>query len=197
MILAGDERGHTQNGNNNVYCQDNETAWLNWEPTPSGDAFFAFVQRVIALRRAHPSFRRRNFFHGKPLEGSTVKDVCWLKPDGHEMTPEDWNDVHARCLAMLIAGNGISERGPRGEALRDDDFLLLFNAHHDEIAFTLPSAGPDAWHLMLDTANETLPPTEGDAAGGVGPAWASPSYPLQSRSFVLLSRAAPDAEDAE
>ena len=197
MILAGDERGHTQNGTNNVYCQDNETAWLDWNPTPEGDALFAFMQRVIALRRAHPSFRRRNFFHGKPLEGSAVKDVCWLKPDGLEMTPEDWNDAHARCFAMLISGNGITERGPRGEALRDDDFLLLFNAHHDEIAFTLPSGGQGAWRLMLDTATQALPPDENEAACGEAPAWTSPSYPLQGRSFVLLSRAARPAGNTE
>ncbi|MBT2325466.1 glycogen debranching protein GlgX [Variovorax paradoxus] len=196
MILAGDERGHTQKGNNNVYCQDNETAWLDWSPTPSGDALFTFVQRVIALRRAHPTFRRRNFFDGKPMEGGSVKDVCWLKPDGHEMTPEDWNDPHARCLAMLISGSGITERGPRGEALRDDDFLLLFNAHHDEISFALPSLNGH-WRLMLDTATQALPPDESAGARDEPPAWTSASYPLQCRSFVLLSRAARRAEEAE
>ena len=98
---------------------------------------------------------------------------------------------------MLISGNGITERGPRGEALRDDDFLLLFNAHHDEIAFTLPSGGQGAWRLMLDTATQALPPDENEAARGEAPAWTSPSYPLQGRSFVLLSRAARPAENTE
>ncbi len=189
MLLAGDERGHTQQGNNNVYCQDNDLAWLDWTSTPAGDALTAFVQRVIELRRAHPSFRRRNFFEGKPIEGDTVKDVTWLKPDGTEMTPEDWNDDHARCLAKLISGHGILERGPRGEALHDDDFLLLFNAHHDEIPFTLPHAGDGGWRLLLDTATQALPPAEDDAPVASPPAWAQSSYPLQSRSFALLSRA--------
>src|SRR5688500_6206017 len=197
MILAGDERGHTQNGNNNVYCQDNETAWLDWNPTREGDALFAFMQRVIALRRAHPSFRRRNFFHGKPLEGSAVKDVCWLKPDGGEMTPEDWNDAHARCFAMLIAGDGITERGPRGEALRDDDFLLRFNAHHDEIACVLPAANHGNWHLLIDTATQAVPPDKTSSPEEEAPAWTVPSYSLQGRSFVLLGRTARGAEEPE
>ncbi|MEO8163924.1 MAG: glycogen debranching protein GlgX, partial [Betaproteobacteria bacterium] len=147
MLLAGDERGHTQQGNNNAYCQDNELSWLDWTPGAEGAALTNFVQRVIALRRAHPSFRRRNFFEGIPRQGDSVKDVTWLKPDGTEMTPEDWNNSNARCLAKLCAGNSITERGPRGEALRDDDFLLLFNAHHDEIPFTLPATDDRGWRL--------------------------------------------------
>ena len=189
MLLAGDERSHTQQGNNNAYCQDNELAWLDWTSTPEREALTNFVQSVIALRSAHPSFRRRNFFEGKPMEGSTVKDVCWLKPDGTEMTSEDWNDGNARCLAKLISGHGISEHGPRGEALYDDDFLLLFNAHHDEIPFTLPPAGDSGWRLLLDTATQALPPTVSETAVASPPAWAHAAYPLQSRSFALLSRA--------
>ena len=188
MLLAGDERGHTQQGNNNVYCQDNELGWLDWTSTPEREALTTFVQSVIALRRAHPSFRRRNFFEGKPMEGGTVKDVCWLKPDGTEMTDDDWNDGNARCLAKLISGHGISEHGPRGETLHDDDFLLLFNAHHDEIAFTLPPAGDGGWRVLLDTATQALPPAANETGVASLPAWAQATYPLQSRSFVLLGR---------
>ena len=186
MLLAGDERGHTQQGNNNVYCQDSELAWLNWTSTPECEALTMFVQRVIALRNAHPSFRRRNFSTGKPIEGDTIKDVSWLRPDGAEMTPDDWNTDHARCLAMLISGKGISERGTRGEVLRDEDFLVLFNAHHDEILFTLPPSRDNRWQLLLDTAMQVLPSE--DAASSIS--WAQGGYPLQPRSFVLLSQAA-------
>ena len=189
MLLAGDERGHTQQGNNNVYCQDNDLGWLDWTSTPEREALTTFVQSVIALRRAHPSFRRRNFFEGKPMEGGTVKDVCWLKPDGTEMTQDDWNDGNARCLAKLISGHGISEHGPRGETLYDDDFLLLFNAHHDEIPFALPPTGDNGWRLLLDTATQALPPVVNETGVASPPAWAQATYPLQSRSFVLLSRA--------
>jgi glycogen operon protein len=188
MLLAGDERGHTQEGNNNAYCQDNELSWIDWAPAPEREALTDFVQRVIALRRAHPSFRRRNFFAGKPLGDASVKDVSWLKPDGTEMTPQDWNDGNARCLGKLISGLGISERGPRGQQLVDDDFLLLFNAHHDEIVFVLPPVAEGAWHLLLDTATQPMPALGSDALNAGAPPWPYANYPLQPRSFVLLSR---------
>ena len=189
MLLAGDERGHTQQGNNNAYCQDNELSWIDWAPSPEREALTNFVERVIALRCAHPSFRRRNFFAGKPLGDAPVKDVSWLKPDGSEMTPQDWNDANARCLGKLISGHGISERGPRGQQLVDDDFLLLFNAHHDEIAFVLPPAAQSGWHLLLDTATQPVPPAGNEPLNAQAPAWSQAIYPLQPRSFVLLGRA--------
>ncbi|MEO7127666.1 MAG: hypothetical protein ABI040_02185 [Rhodoferax sp.] len=111
MLLAGDERSHTQQGNNNAYCQDNVLSWLDWTSTAEREALTAFVRRVIELRRTHPSFRRRNFFQGKPIGDAAAKDVCWLKPDDTEMTPQDWGDDHARCLGMLVSGHGIVERG--------------------------------------------------------------------------------------
>ena len=189
MLLAGDERGHTQQGNNNAYCQDNELSWLDWTPAPEREALISFVQRLISLRLAHPSFRRRNFFAGRPLREGAIKDVTWLKPDGTEMRPQDWNDVNARCLGKLISGQGISEHGPRGQRLYDDDFLLLFNAHHDQIAFVLPPAGESGWHLQLDTATQPLPPAENERRGAAPRIQAQELYPLQARSLVLLSRA--------
>jgi glycogen operon protein len=190
MLLAGDERGHTQLGNNNVYCQDNELGWIDWTATPQSEALTAFVQHMIALRRVHPSFRRRNFFTGQRVDGGNVKDVCWLQPNGAEMGPENWSNGEVRSLAMLISGRGITERGRRGEVLRDDDFLLLLNAHHDEIAFALPPATGGGWQLLLDTATETLPPL---VDGLVDPPLviAPAHYPLQGRSFVLLVGASP------
>ena len=187
LILAGDEVGNSQNGNNNAYCQDNEIGWIDWTPTPERLALVTFVERAIALRRAHPSFRRRSFFAGKPREAESVTDVIWLKPDGAEMRPEDWGDANARCFAMYMSGGGIVDRGPRGEGLHDDDFLVLFNAHHDEIKFTLPPAPYGAWLLLLDTASGSPPPATEDVAA-LAPAWSEPDYPLQCRSLVVLSR---------
>jgi isoamylase len=142
---------------------------------------------MVALRRAHPSFRRRSFFAGQPAEVETVTDVHWLRPDGAEMRPEDWNDGNARCIAMYLPGGGIVDRGPRGEAQHDDDFIVLFNAHHDEIAFTLPATSHGAWRLLVDTAS-TAPPLTTEDAAAHAPAWSEPSYPLQCRSLVVMSR---------
>ncbi len=188
MLLAGDERGHTQQGNNNVYHQDNLLGWLDWTSTPQSEAMTQFVQRLIALRRSHPLFRRSNFFEGKQVNGDAGKDVCWFRPDGVEMTPEDWSDGNARCLAMLMSGLGISERGPRGEALSDDDFLLLFNAHHEEILVALPGAVGGEWLLLFDTATQAQLPSQTEDAYAAPPAWTEPGYPLASRSLVLLTR---------
>jgi glycogen operon protein len=188
MLLAGDERGHSQQGNNNAYCQDNELSWLDWTSAPERDTLITFVERLIALRRTHPSFRRCHFFEGKPINGDTTRDVCWLKPDSTEMRPQDWSDGNAKCLAMLMSGHGLSDRGARGEVVNDNDFLLLFNAHHEVIPFTLPRIQTNAWRLLLDTATTILPPEPPQAGTALAPNWGEAIYPLQSRSFVLLSR---------
>ncbi|MCW5624209.1 MAG: glycogen debranching protein GlgX, partial [Burkholderiales bacterium] len=180
MLLAGDEFGHTQQGNNNVYCQDNALGWLDWTPTPEREALLEFVQKLIRLRRAHPTFRRRNFFRGEAeSETGGAKDVVWLKPDGAEMQPTDWSDGHVRCLGMLVSGAGIREVGPRGEPVTDLDFLLLFNAYHAEIPFAVaPAPAGHGWAVLIDTAQP-------DAAA---PVRTDAPYPLQGRSFVLFGR---------
>lgn len=178
MLLAGDERGNSQGGNNNVYCQDNETSWIDWSPDESAEALHDFVARLIALRRQRPSFRRRSFFRGKLANESDSKDVIWLRPDGPEMLPPDWEDEHVRCLGMLFSGTGLIDVGPRGETQRDDDFLLLLNAHHEALPFALPArSGP--WTLLIDTAQE---------AGAEAPVQEG-RYPLQGRSLALLRNA--------
>jgi glycogen operon protein len=186
MLLAGDERGHTQHGNNNAYCQDNALSWLDWTSTPESESLLAFVERVIALRKKHPSFRRRSFFQGTLAEGSHVKDVSWHRPDGVEMTPEDWQDANAKCLAMLMSGSGIRDVSPRGQPVKDDDFLLLFNAHHDDVPFVLPNGGAQEWRVLLDTARDVTATDVEDPAARPVPAV---PYPLVSRSFALLTRA--------
>ena len=176
MLLAGDERGNSQGGNNNVYCQDNEISWIDWTANEKREALHDFVAQLIALRRRHPSFRRRSFFRGKLEAEGAAKDVLWLRPDGREMTPPDWEGEHVRCLGMLFSGTGLVDVGPRGERQCDDDFLLLLNAYHETLPFGLPPRAPAGWTRLLDTA-------EGDFAQA--PVQAK-DYPLQGRSLTLF-----------
>ena len=186
MLLAGDEMGQTQNGNNNAYCQDNELAWTDWTRSDDRDALLDFVRRLIALRKRHPTFRRRSFFAGQALGDASDKDLTWLRPDGQEMSPDDWNDANARCLGMLISGGGIQDLGPRGEGVHDDDFLLLLNAHHDDVPFVLPDGG-SPWRLALDSADPAAGADPDKDDDDDAPA-ASPCV-LHCRSVVLLQRA--------
>jgi glycogen operon protein len=153
MLLAGDEIARTQQGNNNAYCQDNELSWLDWTLDDAKRSLLEFTRRLIALRAAHPVFRRRDFFQGRPLIGANVRDVLWLQPDGSEMTVEVWQHDQARALAVFLAGDGLNDVDVRGQPLRDDSFVMLFNASDDTVRFTLPAAlarGPAA--LLFDTA---------------------------------------------
>ena len=156
MLLAGDELGRSQGGNNNAYCQDNEVSWVDWESAEQSVDLLEFTSALIALRREHPVFRRRRFFSGEPSAGQ--RDISWLTPGGQEMTTDDWRSRHARAIAVLLNGNAITEPGRRGEAITDDSFLLLFNAHDEPVSFTLP--GPDlatGWLVVVDTANTEEP----------------------------------------
>jgi len=188
MLLAGDERSHTQLGNNNAYCQDNALGWIDWTASEEREALTTFVQRLIRLRRAHASFRRRKFFEGQPMRSDTLKDVAWFRTDGMEMTPSDWHDPQARCLGMLVSGGGISETGPRGEILWDDDFLLLLNSDELDIAFVLPSPTAAEWGLLIDTDSDVTPIEREGRFVPVAPIDPQTTYPLKSRSFALLSR---------
>jgi isoamylase len=180
MLLAGDEAGHTQNGNNNAYCQDNEISWINWERANGSAELVALLQKVIALRAAHPVFRRRHFFQGRAIKGAGVKDILWLRPDGREMTDEEWNQEHARTLGMFLSGSAVDEVDERGQSVTDDNFLLLSNAHHEEIAFSLPIAASGMrWVALIDTSFQSTrsPGLQYDAGT---------FYPLKARSLALL-----------
>jgi glycogen operon protein len=188
MLCGGDELGHTQNGNNNAYCQDNEISWLNWELAEQQKEFLDFVQRVAKLRANHPVFRRRKFFHGRDVRGSDIKDISWINPGGVEMTDEDWNAGFSRCLGVRLAGDLIGDVDERGEPIVGDTLLMLLNAHHEPIPFTLPKMKVDQhWELLLDTSapGDGVPTQfhEGDP------------YPLQGRSLVLLRTVAPDVPE--
>jgi isoamylase len=180
MLYAGDAIGHTQMGNNNAYCQDNEISWINWNLQPQDRDLHAFVQRMINLRKRHPVFRRRRFFQGRPIKGASVKDVLWLSPGGNEMTEDQWRDPGVRCLGMFLAGQGLDETDERGRKLGDENFLVLLNAHHEDVAFTLPSFHPGTrWVAWMDTSREDGLRTADTHDSGT-------PYPLQARSLVVL-----------
>jgi glycogen operon protein len=153
MISHGDELGRTQRGNNNGYCQDNELTWIDWANADTD--LMDFTRTVSALRAAHPVFRRRRFFSGKPVgrrgDGG-LSDISWFAPDGDEMTGEDWGSGFAKSVLVFLNGQGIPDRDTRGQRITDDSFLLCFNAHHEAIEFTLPPKEfGAAWRPVIDT----------------------------------------------
>jgi glycogen operon protein len=180
MIYAGDAIGHTQMGNNNAYCQDNETSWIRWNLQPQDRDLLAFAQRIIGLRKRHPVFRRKRFFQGRPIKGATVKDVLWLNPTANEMTEEQWRDPSVSCLGMFLSGQGLDETDERGRRLGDENFLLLLNAHHEDVGFILPTFSPGTrWVAWMDTSRENGLRSGDTHAGGS-------AYQLQARSMVIL-----------
>jgi glycogen operon protein len=152
MLLGGDEMGRTQGGNNNAYCQDNEISWLDWESRDDG--LLEFTRDLIEFRVNHPIFRRRGWFQGKPIH-RRIEDISWFTSAGEEMADENWKEGHAKSMAVFLNGMGISYPDHRGERVVDNSFLVLFNAHHEELAFNIP--GPEwgrRWKMVLDTARE-------------------------------------------
>ncbi|MDH4252506.1 MAG: glycogen debranching protein GlgX [Nitrospira sp.] len=153
MLCGGDEIGRTQSGSNNAYCQDNEISWFNWNLDHMQQDLLAFVRSLIALRKRHPVLRRRRFFQGRHIRGSEVKDLAWFRPDGKEMTDEDWNAGYSKSLSLRLAGDAIAETDQKGRPIVDDTLLILLNAHHTPLAFTLPAHKRGIrWHAVLDTS---------------------------------------------
>jgi glycogen operon protein len=150
MLSHGDELGRTQRGNNNGYCQDNDLTWVDWSDIRENWLLLEFTQSLAELRKKHPVFRRRRFFYGKPVRG--LNDIAWLTPSGEEMTDSDWNVGYAKSLAVFLNGDAITEPDRRGRPIRDDSFLLLFNAHYDTIKFQIPKDYGEMWHTEIDTA---------------------------------------------
>jgi glycogen operon protein len=159
MLLAGDEQGRTQQGNNNAYCQDNAISWLDWTPSDDRRSLLAFTQRLMALRAAHPVFRRRDFFQGRPLHGSAVRDIVWLQPDGTEMGEQEWGHDHARALSVFLSGDGLNEVDARGRAVVDDSFLVMFNADANDVSFRTPAElNLPAGTVLIDTSLDPATP---------------------------------------
>ncbi len=181
MLLAGDEMGQTQQGNNNAYCQDNELSWINWELAPEHKELLAWVRRLTELRRDQPVLRRRRFFHGRKIRGTNVKDVTWFDPSGQEMSDEAWDASFVRCLGVLWSGDVIEDVDESGARIKGDALLILLNAHHEPIPFQLPALGKETqWELIVDSA---------DVSGG-DPRFlpGSQKYDLRERSLALLRR---------
>src|ERR1700727_1271417 len=151
MIRHGDELGHSQGGNNNAYCQDNEISWLDWESADT--EFLDFCAQLIDFRHRHPVFRRRRFFEGEPIRRGGLSDISWFRPDGKQMTDDDWDAGFAKSLAVFLNGDALPDPDPRGRRVTDDSFLLLFNGHYGDVTFVLP--GRDwgkRWMREFDTA---------------------------------------------
>jgi len=153
MLCSGDEMGRTQRGNNNAYCQDSEISWVDWTLNKPQQALLTFTRSLIALRQKHPVFRRRRFFQGRRIRGAEVKDLYWLRPDGKEMTDDDWAQGYVRCLGVRLAGDAMDEKDSKGRPLQDETFLVLLNAHHEPRPFTLPAHKRGVrWQPVFDTA---------------------------------------------
>jgi isoamylase len=192
MLSHGDELGRTQRGNNNAYCQDNDITWVDW-PAARADGeiidLTAFVRRLSRLHADNPVFRRRRFFHGKPIRGGggvpgQLSDIAWLTPGGREMSDHDWEVGFANSVAVFLNGDAIDEPDRRGEPIRGDSFLLLFNADDEDLTFTLPPARYGGqWVKVLDTARPELDQETADSVK------ADQSISVTTRSVQVLRRA--------
>ncbi|HMS83300.1 MAG TPA: glycogen debranching protein GlgX [Nitrospira sp.] len=181
MLCGGDEIGRTQQGNNNAYCQDNEISWFNWTLDRAQLDLLDFVKRLIALRKQQPVLRRRRFFQGRHIRGSEVKDLSWFKPDGKEMTDEDWNAGYARSLGLRLAGDAIAERDEKGRPISGATLLILLNSNHAPLAFTLPAHKRGIrWQPLLNTAVALESETTGTLLKGGEP------YAMEARSIAVL-----------
>jgi isoamylase len=189
MLLAGDESGRTQRGNNNAYCQDNEITWHDWELNREDEGLLHFTRELIRLRLTHRVFRRRSFFQDRSIRGDGVRDIIWLDPNGSEMTDVQWHESFARTLGVFLSGRALNERNERGQIVIDSDFLLLVNAHHEHVEFDIPMHPVDArWKLRLDTAD----PAGFDVATRV--LRPGETYLVQGRALALFEYPLP-AED--
>jgi glycogen operon protein len=184
MLAHGDEIGRTQGGNNNVYAQDNETSWVDWNLDKRKRALLEFTRGLIAVREAHPSLGRPRFFQGRKIRGSGVEDLAWFRPDGEPMTDEEWNTGWARAIAMRLGGKALTEVDREGNRLVDDDLFLLLNGHHEPVAFCLPPERKNNdWTVVVDTATGEI---HDDGNGRV--IVAGTNFELPARSLLLLRR---------
>jgi isoamylase len=185
MLLAGDELSHTQDGNNNAYCQDNEISWLGWNLDERRRALLEFTRGIIALRRDHPVFRRRRFFQGQELHGSGMKDIAWFTPDGAEMTEARWQAPDISTLGVFLNGEEIPDLDPRGQRIVDDSFLLLLNGGGEPAMFPLPgSPWGKEWELVADTGLAFVLPAGADAPTYL----AGEELSMASRSLAVLRK---------
>jgi len=152
MLLAGDELNNTQAGNNNAYCQDNETTWIDWEDAAEAREETEFVRRLIAFRAAHPVLRRPLFLHGLSMSSDGIKDITWYSPEGREKSAEQWRNPTMRCVGLLLNGRAGVHRDEDGSRLDDGVLLIVLNSHHDPVGFILPEMPRGrGWRCAIDT----------------------------------------------
>ncbi len=182
MLLAGDEKWHSQKGTNNAYCQDNDISWLNWEEDEDDEVrrLREFVIQLIALRAEQPVLSRKTFLTGQPLAEGQPKDVAWWNIEGNEMTQEDWNAGFVRCFSMVLGGGNLLETDEAGVPRISDSICVIMNAHHEDLDFVLPpTTGKEPWKLRLTTQDAEH---EAETLGGK-------TYKIQSRSLVVFTSA--------
>jgi isoamylase len=183
MILAGDEFGRSQGGNNNAYCQDNEISWIDWRDAEDAAAFLQFTRNLIRLRREHIVFHRSRFFHARFIPGTRIQDITWLMPNGKEMSGDDWTNAENRFLGYLIRGEaGEYHLTALGEPQPDRSFLVIMNAHHGPIEWTLPAVEVGlGWELVFDTDKDEDFAVSGEFTDHA-------TYEVPPRAFVLFVR---------
>ncbi len=186
MLLAGDERGRSQQGNNNAYCQDNEITWLDWESAdPEVERLLRFTRQVIALRNKHPMLRRPRFLHGRETRAG-VPDISWLRGDGHEMTAKDWADGERRELGLFLNGQAGDYLDQDGTKLDDRKILIVMNAQDGPVEFLMPKIdGWDPWHRVLDT-------TDPDGLAGMPPVASGKVAWIGARSLAMFIADSPE-----
>ena len=180
MLLGGDEFGRTQQGNNNAYCQDSEISWFDWEKMDEN--LLQFTKGLIEFRWNHPVFTRQKWFQGRSINGSELNDIAWFTPEGHHMTEDNWMEEFAKCIMIFLNGNAIPGRDPRGNIIKDSSFLILVNAYHESVDFTLPGAEwAEKWKTLLDTSSGGFS-DDGDfhEAGDV--------ISVEGRTFILAEK---------
>jgi pullulanase/glycogen debranching enzyme len=191
MILAGDEMGRTQGGNNNAYCQDNEISWLDWHLDEHQQAFLRFTSMMIEVRKRHGVLRHDRFFRGDRIWDSRLKDLAWFRPDGSEMSAEDWQRPFGRTLAFLLGGDALTVPDQYGRVASGDTLLVLLNAHHEPVEFVLPKLewGAD-WGKIVDTSEELGQPEPVHVA-------ALGRLVVDGRSLVVLCQRVNESKDEE
>jgi glycogen operon protein len=186
MLVAGDEMGRSQQGNNNAYCQDNEISWLNWDLPKKNADLLQFTRQLAQFLKDHPVFRRRKWFQGRAIHGSGVSDLAWFNPDGVEMTEEQWQVDYAKVISIFLNGEEIATPNTRGERIIDDNFLLFFNAYWEAIEFVLPDKfQKQHWITVIDTTEAIFLEDKNITYT------ADQLVPVEGRSVVVLKRLKP------
>jgi len=179
MLVAGDELGKTQAGNNNAYCQDNQISWIDWAHADQN--LLGFVRKLTHFQHAHPVFCRRRWFKGRPIQGSGVEDIAWFLPNGNTMSEENWSHDFAKSLGIFLNGKAIPSDGPKGERVIDNNFYIIFNAYDGELPYTVPSEPfGSSWTKVIET-NENYFEEEGGQSYAPGD-----TITVQGRSVVVL-----------